>query len=83
MEDYKVLAKIIQDYPDALSERKKLQALFSDFFPQDRLKRNTLLLKRKQLKIALKTKKLYMKRALTRTKTALTRFTTEILLFQN
>ena len=42
MEDYKILAKIIQDYPDALSERKKLQALFSDFFPQDRLKRNTL-----------------------------------------
>ena len=44
MEDYEVLAKIIQDYPDALSERKKLQALFSDFFPQDRLKRNTLLM---------------------------------------
>lgn len=44
MEDYKVLAKIIQDYPDALSERKKLQALFLDFFPQDRLKRNTLLM---------------------------------------
>ncbi len=44
MEDYKVLAKIIQDYPDALSERKRLQALFSDFFPQDRLKRNTLLM---------------------------------------
>lgn len=44
MEDYEVLAKIIQDYPEALSERKKLQALFSDFFPQDRLKRNTLLM---------------------------------------
>lgn len=44
MEDYNVLAKIIQDYPDALSERKKLQALFLDFFPQDRLKRNTLLM---------------------------------------
>lgn len=44
MEDYKILAKVIQDYPDALSERKKLQALFSDFFPQDRLKRNTLLM---------------------------------------
>lgn len=44
MEDYQVLAKIIQDYPDALTERKKLQALFSDFFPQDRLKRNTLLM---------------------------------------
>lgn len=44
MDDYKVLAKIIQDYPDALSERKKLQALFSDFFPQDKLKRNTLLM---------------------------------------
>ena len=44
MEDYQVLAKIIQDYPDALLERKKLQALFLDFFPQDRLKRNTLLM---------------------------------------
>lgn len=44
MEDSKVLAKIIQDYPEALSERKKLQALFCDFFPQDRLKRNTLLM---------------------------------------
>lgn len=44
MEDYEVLEKIIQDYPDALSDRKKLQALFSDFFPQDRLKRNTLLM---------------------------------------
>ncbi|MDE6845580.1 MAG: leucine-rich repeat domain-containing protein [Lachnospiraceae bacterium] len=44
MEDYQVLAKIIQDYPDALSERKKLHALFSDYFPQDRLKRNTLLM---------------------------------------
>ncbi len=44
MEDYEILKKIIQDYPDALSERKKLQALFADFFPQDRLKRNTLLM---------------------------------------
>ncbi len=44
MEDYNVLAKIIQDYPEALSDRKKLQALFSDFFPQDKLKRNTLLM---------------------------------------
>lgn len=44
MEDFEVLAKIIRDYPDALSERKKLQALFLDFFPQDRLKRNTLLM---------------------------------------
>ncbi|MDE7284091.1 MAG: hypothetical protein K2N85_11010, partial [Lachnospiraceae bacterium] len=44
MEDSAVLAKIINDYPDALSDRKKLQALFLDFFPQDRLKRNTLLM---------------------------------------
>ncbi|MDE6389025.1 MAG: leucine-rich repeat domain-containing protein [Lachnospiraceae bacterium] len=44
MEDYEVVKKIIQDYPDSLSDRKKLQALFSDFFPQDRLKRNTLLM---------------------------------------
>lgn len=44
MEDYEVLNKIIADYPEALSERKRLQALFSDFFPADRLKRNTLLM---------------------------------------
>lgn len=44
MEDYEVVKKIIQDYPDALSDRKKLQALLADFFPQDRLKRNTLLM---------------------------------------
>lgn len=44
MEDFEVVRKIIRDYPDALSERKKLQALFLDFFPQDRLKRNTLLM---------------------------------------
>ena len=44
MEDHRVLARIIKDYPDALSDRKKLQALFSDFFPQDRLKRNILLM---------------------------------------
>ncbi len=44
MEDYEVLKKIIEDYPEALSERKKLHALFSDFFPTDRLKRNTLLM---------------------------------------
>ena len=44
MEDHRVLARIIKDYPDALEDRKKLQALFSDFFPEDRRKRNTLLL---------------------------------------
>lgn len=44
MEDFEILANIINDYPDALSDRKKLQALLSDFFPQDRLKRNTLLM---------------------------------------
>ena len=44
MEDHRVLARIIKDYPDALKDRKKLQALFSDFFPQDRLKRNVLLM---------------------------------------
>lgn len=44
MEDDKVLANMIHDYPDALSDRKKLQALLLDFFPQDRLKRNLMLL---------------------------------------
>ena len=44
MEDHRILARIIKDYPDALADRKKLQALFSDFFPEDRLKRNTLLM---------------------------------------
>ena len=44
MEDHIILARIVKDYPDALSDRKKLQALFSDFFPQDRLKRNILLM---------------------------------------
>lgn len=44
MEDEMVLAKMVHDYPDALSDRKKLQALLLDFFPQDRLKRNLLLL---------------------------------------
>ncbi|MDE7231626.1 MAG: leucine-rich repeat domain-containing protein, partial [Lachnospiraceae bacterium] len=44
MEDDKVLANLIQDYPDALSDRKKLQALLLDFFPQDKRKRNLLLL---------------------------------------
>ena len=44
MEDDKILANLVQDYPDALSDRKKLQALLLDFFPQDRLKRNLLLL---------------------------------------
>lgn len=44
MEDHKVLADMIRDYPDALFDRKKLQALLLDFFPQDRLKRNLLLI---------------------------------------
>lgn len=44
MEDHRILARIIKDYPDALTDRKRLQALFSDFFPEDRLKRNTLLM---------------------------------------
>ena len=44
MEDYRILARIIKDYPDALTDRRRLQALFSDFFPEDRLKRNTLLM---------------------------------------
>lgn len=44
MEDHRILARIIKDYPDALTDRKKLQALLSDFFPEDRLKRNTLLM---------------------------------------
>ena len=44
MEDHRILARIVKDYPDALSDRKRLQALFSDFFPQDRLKRNILLM---------------------------------------
>lgn len=44
MDNDKVLAGIIQDYPDALSDRKRLQALLMDFFPQDRRKRNLLML---------------------------------------
>lgn len=44
MEDHRILARIIKDYPDALKDRRKLQALFSDFYPEDRLKRNTLLM---------------------------------------
>lgn len=44
MEDDKVLAGMIQDYPDALSDRKRLQALLLDLFPQDRRKRNLLLI---------------------------------------
>lgn len=44
MEDDKVLAGLIQDYPDALSDRKRLQALLLDFFPQDRRKRNLLMI---------------------------------------
>lgn len=42
MEDDKILADMIRDYPDALSDRKRLQALLLDFFPQDRRKRNLL-----------------------------------------
>ena len=44
MEDDKVLAGLIQDYPGALSDRKKLQALLLDMFPQDRRKRNLLMI---------------------------------------
>lgn len=42
MEDDNVLAGLIRDYPDALSDRRRLQALLLDFFPQDRRKRNLL-----------------------------------------
>ncbi len=44
LEDHRILARIIKDYPDALSDRRKLQALFLDFFPEDRLKRNLLMM---------------------------------------
>ena len=44
MEDHRILARMIKDYPDVLSDRKRLQALFLDFFPEDRLKRNILLM---------------------------------------
>ena len=44
MEDDKVVAGLIHDYPDALSDRKRLQALLLDFFPQDRRKRNLLMI---------------------------------------
>ncbi len=44
MEDHRILARIVKDYPDALSDRKKLQALLSDFFAEDRLRRNILLM---------------------------------------
>lgn len=44
MEDHRILARIIKDYPDVLSDRRKLQALLSDFFPENRLKRNILLM---------------------------------------
>ncbi len=44
MEDHRILARIIKDYPDVLSDRRKLQALLSDFFPEERLKRNILLM---------------------------------------
>lgn len=44
MENDKVLSDMIHDYPGALSDRKKLQALLLDFFPQDRLFRNLLLM---------------------------------------
>lgn len=43
MDDDKILTNMIQDYPDALLDRRKLQALLLDFFPQDRRKRNLLL----------------------------------------
>ncbi len=44
MEDDKVLARLIRDYPGALSDRRKLQALLLDLFPQDRRKRNLLMI---------------------------------------
>lgn len=44
MEDDKVLAGLVKDYPDALSDRKRLQALLLDFFPQDRRRRNLLMI---------------------------------------
>lgn len=44
MEDDKVLAGLLQNYPDALTDRKRLQALLLDLFPQDRRKRNLLML---------------------------------------
>lgn len=44
MEDDKVLAGLIRDYPDALSDRRRLQALLLDLFPQDKRKRNLLLI---------------------------------------
>lgn len=44
MEDDKVLADLIRDYPDALSDRRRLQALLLDLFPQDKRKRNLLLI---------------------------------------
>ena len=44
MEDDKILADMVRDYPDALSDRKRLQALLMDFFPQDRRKRNLLMI---------------------------------------
>lgn len=44
MEDDKILADMVRDYPDALLDRKRLQALLLDFFPQDRRKRNLLML---------------------------------------
>lgn len=42
MEDDKILADMIHNYPDALSDRKRLQALLLDFFPKDRRRRNLL-----------------------------------------
>ncbi len=44
MEDDKILADMVRDYSDALSDRKRLQALLLDFFPQDRRKRNLLMI---------------------------------------
>lgn len=44
MEDDKILAGLIRDYPGALSDRRRLQALLLDLFPQDRRKRNLLLI---------------------------------------
>ncbi len=44
MDDDKILAGLIRDYPDALSDRKRLQALLLDLFPQDKRKRNLLMI---------------------------------------
>lgn len=44
MKDYNILKEIISAYPNSLTERKIIVALLSDYFPQDRLKRNILMM---------------------------------------